>query len=90
MRNDLLMFTNPMTIESMSKNILPLTATLTDMRKWQKDSWKFINGDDELQTGLHKGDSRLFRTTVKNLPFGNAVLKMESNLEQNFDEIQSR
>lgn len=90
MQNDMLMFTNPMTVESMSKNILPLTATLTDMNKWRKDSWKFINGDDELKTGLHKGDSRLFRTTMKNLPFGNAVLKAESNLEQNFDEIQSR
>lgn len=90
MQNDLLMFSNPMTIESMSKNIVPLVSTLTDANKWRKDVWKFINNEDELKTGLHRGDSRLFRSSIKMLPVGNSILKLESNLEQNFEEIQSR
>lgn len=90
LQNDILMFSNPMTIDQVSKNILPVASNLSDINKWFHDSFKFIEGDDALKTGLHKGDSRFFRSTIKMLPAGNAALKLESNIEQNYNEMQSR
>jgi hypothetical protein len=77
-QSDILMFSNPLEAESLSKNIIPLTGVLHDFNKVIWSVKEQMSGEGDYDRGVYKGDDK---TAV-------AVSKLIPALNQGFRLIQ--
>lgn len=85
LQTDILLYANPNELEKIQANIIPASLVINDIGRWFNSIYMFIEGNDELKGGPDKGDSRLFRETLKMTPIGSSYLKNKRSIETTFD-----
>ena len=84
---DILFYTNPMEFEKLSRNAIPAFTLIVDAAKVIEDAAVIIGGgEDILQSGPNKGESRIIRDVMKNVPGFIQVQKGKSITGQVYDD----
>lgn len=78
LKTDLTFFSNPMSAESLNKNVVPLFGVFTDFSRIASDIPRWIDGDDKISSGTYAHRSRILRDAEKVMPFGNMIAKFFS------------
>lgn len=69
LNTDIMFYTNPMEFEKLTRNAIPAFAVVVDASKVLQDAWTLITGgEDILQSGPNKGESRFLRDLSKIIP----------------------
>ena len=66
---DIMFYSSPLAFEKLTRNAIPAFTAVIDANKVINDAWIIIlGGEDILQSGPNKGESRLFRDIQKIIP----------------------
>lgn len=87
LQSDILLYINPMEVQKMQKNIIPATVILDDVSGWFEAVGYLIEGNDGLNSGPNKDDSRLLRKTFSLIPGAASLQKAKSQFETNYTRI---
>ena len=67
-QSDILMFSNPLEAESLSKNILPITGVLSDVNKVMWSVKEHIQGEGDYDRGVYQGRDKTSVAISKLIP----------------------
>ena len=76
--DDIGFYFNPMSTWSIIQDPLPTAKIVTDIGEWFWAAGKYMGGEDILQSGPDKGNSRLGRETFQLFPFLNSVSNLNN------------
>ena len=80
---DIMFYSNPIEFERLFRNAIPAFTLVTDAAKFLDSAWTLISGgEDILQSGPSKGESRTWRDFKKLVPLAAQIEKLESSTEQ--------
>jgi len=85
LKTDILFYSNPQEFRNLMRDLIPAMSIIKDGYEWADAVGRFIQGDDEIKTGVYSGNSRLLRETVQMFPFGTQVYKNINYSVQTFD-----
>lgn len=84
---DIMLYTNPVEFERLSKNIVPAFSLVTDAWRLSQSAAILISGgEDILQSGPNKGESRTWRDFKRMLPFTSQLQRMKSISAQTYNK----
>lgn len=76
---DVMFYTNPIEFERLFRNAIPAFSVVVDVAKFLDSAWTLITeGEDILQSGPNKGESRTWRDFKKLVPLTTQIQKIES------------
>jgi hypothetical protein len=75
-QQDMTFLVNPVSLEQINKNVIPVTALITDVGNWMGAWGDFLKGEDEYETGIYEGSSKLLRRTSNLIPLANVPYKV--------------
>lgn len=82
---DILFYANPMDFEKLFRNAIPAFSVVVEAHNFMSSAWNLIiGGEDILQSGPNKYESRTWRDFKKMLPFLSQHQKMKSATHQIF------
>ena len=84
LKTDLMMYINPMEIRNISKDIIPAMSLIKDVKNWGASAGELLIGEDEIQSGVHEGDSRFASNTAKMLPIFSKFYSTYNSASQEF------
>jgi hypothetical protein len=70
------MYANPMEMESLSKNFLPVMGVISDTQKVLWSVQQQIAGEGTYTTGSHRHMNKILVNTAKMVPLENQFLRM--------------
>ena len=80
---DIMFYSNPIEFERLFRNAIPAFTLVTDAAKFIDSAWALIiEGEDKLQSGPNKGESRTWRDFKKLVPLATQIQKLQSSGEQ--------
>jgi uncharacterized protein (DUF433 family) len=75
LKTDIIFYLNPAEFKNLMKDLVPSMSIITDAIKFVGSVSDFIQGEDEITTGIHAGSSKLLRDTAKAIPLGSPIYK---------------
>jgi len=86
LQTDILFYTNPSEFERLQRNALAVFSLVVDSQKALDSTYNWmVGGDDILQRGPNKGESRMLRDWSKLIPMWNQKYRMEAAYSMIFD-----
>ncbi len=86
LKTDLLLYVNPMEARNVVRDIIPATMLVKDLSDWVGAVGTAVVGEDTIENGVHKGDSRLGSSTLKQIPLGSKIYSTYNSWSQIFDK----
>lgn len=86
LKTDLVMYLNPMEARNIIKDPIPAMSVVSDVNKWFSSVGGLFTDEDEVKAGVHAGDSRFARATMKLIPFASKVESTTNSASQVFDK----
>jgi hypothetical protein len=76
---DIMFYTSPIAFERLTRNAIPAFVIISDSQKVLQDAWTLlIGGEDILQSGPNKGESRFLRDIQRVIPGPAQYQKLKS------------
>lgn len=85
MRTDLMLYVNPMEARNLIKDLIPAMSLVKDVTDWNVAVYRALKGEDEIESGINAGDSRVLNATLKNFPLTAKFQSIKSAASQVFD-----
>ena len=86
LKTDIIFYLNPAEFKNLLKDLIPATSVIVDATKFIGSVSDFIQGEDEITTGVNAGGSKLLRDASKALPLGSPIYKTFNYGKQTFDK----
>jgi predicted kinase len=86
LKTDLLLYVNPIEARNIVKDIIPAMSIVKDTGDWMNSVGRFAIGEDEIESGVHDGDSRVLSNTIKMLPFGSKAYSIYNSGSQQYSK----
>ena len=86
LKTDITFYLNPSELKKLIKDPVPVLSIITDTLGFMDASYKFIQGKDEIKSGVYSGHSRLLRETSQMLPLSTQFYKSMNYGIQVFDK----
>jgi len=84
LKSDLLLYTNPAEARNIIKDIIPAVSLFDDIAGFMKAVTNLE--EDEIKTGVHKGNSRIGTSTMKLIPGASKGYSTYNSMSQVFDK----
>lgn len=78
LETDITFYTSPISMEKISRNILPIFTLIIDIDEFRQASVKYLKGEDIIKTGINAGDSRITREFLQLFPFSSSYYRLKS------------
>lgn len=75
LKTDIIFYLNPAEFKNLMKDLVPAMSVITDATRFLGSASDFIQGEDEITTGVNAGKSKLLRDTAKAIPLGSPIYK---------------
>lgn len=86
LKTDIMFYINPGEFKNLLRDLVPATSIITDSMQFIGAVGDFVQGEDEIGTGIYSGNSRLLRESMQLLPVGTQVYKTINYGLQTFDK----
>lgn len=85
-QTDITFYVDPAGFEALTKQSVPAMGLVTDVYQTIEAAWKFLNGEDEIKSGVFAGDSRITREVMQLFPGTSQAYRIYSSGSQTFNK----